>query len=285
MTNKERAAQSYARKKEKQDDKKRRGLVAELMQIYRYMAPVLKMKRLSQKSYEEACENKRKYFRKLHDELLNCPYDALLMVKSTLEDTSDQRGRLHNERSGEGKRKNGMSEIERIIAIRAQREQETRVAPTGTKPDSIDAKPVVDKLTPEHLKFLEQEHDTFTRMIEKHTYESGSDVVCRLCATDLSPEGHIGPPTSVEYLRLSPSDVRFHFEQEYGRGERLVANIHKLTEAGAESLAVDAQRLLNNCLHHRLFLVAKKALMKERKQASREFRRISPEHQKGRQTP
>jgi len=282
MTNKERAAQSYACKKEKQTDEKRRDLVAELMKTYRRVAaaPVLKKKRY--KSYDDASANKRKYLRNLHDELLNCTYDALLKVKLTLDETPDQRGRLHNERSGEGERKNGVSEIERIIAIREQKELDDAVGlvePTGTEPDGIEAKTVVVKFTPEYLKFLEQEHDTFTRMIEKHTYESGYAVSCRLCQTDLSPEGHIGPPTRVEYLRLSSSDVRYHFEQEYGRGEKLVERIRTLTEAGATCLIEDAQRRLNNCLHYRLFSGEKKALIKEQKQANREFRRISPEDQ------
>jgi hypothetical protein len=178
-----------------------------------------------------------------------------------------------------------MSEIERIIAIREQRELDDAIGlvkPTGTEPDSTEAKRVVVKFTPEYLEFLEQEHDTFTRMINKHTYESGDEVVCMLCKTDLSPEGHIGPPTRVEYLRLSPSDVRYHFEQEYGRGVKLAEKIRALA-GGAECLIPDVQRTLNNCLHYCLFFMVKKALAKEQKQANREFRRIFPEDQKHRQ--
>jgi hypothetical protein len=52
--------------------------------------------------------------------------------------TPHTRGRLHNERSGEGPRKYGMSEMERIIAAQERDENGKRVKPTGAGPTQME---------------------------------------------------------------------------------------------------------------------------------------------------
>jgi hypothetical protein len=60
----------------------------------------------------------RQYRRKLHGELLALNVNELRSSVEILKQNLDLHGRLHNERSGVGKRLDGMSEIERLLARR-----------------------------------------------------------------------------------------------------------------------------------------------------------------------
>ena len=60
----------------------------------------------------------RQYRRKLHDELLALTVSDLRKYAELFKQNLDSRGRLHNERSGEGKRLDGQSEIERLLTRR-----------------------------------------------------------------------------------------------------------------------------------------------------------------------
>ena len=71
----------------------------------------------------------RQYQRKLHAELILLNVSDLRKSVEVLKENLDAHGRLHNERSGERDRLNGMSEIERLIARREQRENDRRISP------------------------------------------------------------------------------------------------------------------------------------------------------------
>jgi hypothetical protein len=61
----------------------------------------------------------------------------------TMKQNLDSHGRLHSERSGERSRLNGMSEIERLLARREQRENDRRISP---KSPSILKAPPTDEM-------------------------------------------------------------------------------------------------------------------------------------------
>jgi hypothetical protein len=73
-------------------------------------------------------EPNAKYLRNLRDELLTLPRGELQGVVEVLKQNLDAHGRLHNERSGERERLNGMSEIERLLARKNQRENGCQVS-------------------------------------------------------------------------------------------------------------------------------------------------------------
>jgi hypothetical protein len=73
-------------------------------------------------------EAQRKYRRKLHDELLTLSVNELHISVEILKRNLDLHGRLHNERSGERDRLNGMSEIERLLARKERSENQRKVS-------------------------------------------------------------------------------------------------------------------------------------------------------------
>jgi hypothetical protein len=55
-------------------------------------------------------------------------------IARVFEENKDDKGRLHNERSGEAPRKHGASEMERIVAAQDRDENGKRITPTGRGP-------------------------------------------------------------------------------------------------------------------------------------------------------
>ena len=76
-------------------------------------------------------EAQKKYVRRLTADATALSIECLRKAIEALEANKDAEGRLHNERSGEGKRKYGMSELERITAARDRDEDGRRVTPQG----------------------------------------------------------------------------------------------------------------------------------------------------------
>ncbi len=60
-------------------------------------------------------------------------------------ESSDDAGRLHNERSGEGPRKHGQSEIERVINVAERLDQARPTKPEGSSPDTFEVDPTADR--------------------------------------------------------------------------------------------------------------------------------------------
>ena len=153
MTPAERKALSRANQKTKLEDAERRKIVAELMNIYRrQQADIVEGK--DKKATLERRGAARVQERQYLNNLLELPLEKLKLALETQKQTPDSHGRLHNERSGEDKRKHGQSEMERLLAARQSvssnfvinDDMETiklmsagsKVKPEGAGPDSFE---------------------------------------------------------------------------------------------------------------------------------------------------
>jgi len=111
--NAEKTAASRLRKKDKQQNADRRVLVAELIRQCKAMLSS-PSKEISQSSAHTIRAKNAHYLREFEKNLFALPVDKLRQLKDIREQTPNSYGRLHNERSGDAGRQNGLSEIERI---------------------------------------------------------------------------------------------------------------------------------------------------------------------------
>ena len=273
----ERKAKSRASKLEKLADTERRNLVAKLMTMYRRMQPDIYADRTSQADIARAEELRRKEKqrrRKLYDEWLDLPLADLQNLRSTWQETRDNEGRLPNERSGEGNRRFGMTELESIIAGQYRDEKGRRVSPSGAGPTQMEEDdPSADSSnTPRSqkrtipAKYLENQNDLDELMIEMakdDVAEVDGKLHCNMCGDF-----------------INESDGREHFWREYEKGYQLLpkfaeeSELEKITRDGdPASHSVVLARLENlrrrNAWRHYEFTQREFKAFRRRKTAKR----------------
>lgn len=118
MTVAERQTESRANRKQKQQDAERRKLIAELIRIYRRQQGdvVFDSKRPHLVQDRKAAKHRQE--RSYLEQLMTLAIGDLRLALEAQKQTPDTHGRLSDERSGEGTRAMGQSEIERLIAAK-----------------------------------------------------------------------------------------------------------------------------------------------------------------------
>jgi hypothetical protein len=161
----------------------------------------------------------RQYQRKLHGELILLSVIDLRRSVAVLKENLDACGRITNERSGERERLNGMSEIERLIAQKNQRENGSNVS---VKSPSILKAPQSDAA-----------RDAAIRDLLNEIYV---DQRCPWCDTKFD----------------TPSAAENHLNDEYNRGKRQVDHVKTLRTSNLvpSELLEEAERRLSNEAHY-----------------------------------
>lgn len=137
MTAAERTAASRAKRKAKLDDAERRGLIAKLMKIYnRQESDVVRDPKHPRPQLEAEQQATIRQQRSQYLSALKSMTLEQLRIAFDGKSLSDQHGRLPNERSGEGPRKFGQSEIEQIESARQW--NTGKVKPEGAGPESFE---------------------------------------------------------------------------------------------------------------------------------------------------
>jgi len=263
MTTAERQTQSRANRKQeqenaeretqqKQDDAKREGLIAELMEIYdRQQSDIVKDKE-DKKVTDERRKTDRKQRAQYHSDLMGLSL-AELRVAIDVKATPDTHGRLTDERSGENKRQFGQSEIERLSATRQHdsslfedEDQDPNLAagfktkPEGAAPESFDMKDstadIADKpMTRPRIPAmaLERQKNADKKMlalVHEAFDESGHCHVPDLCMYDRTP---------CTFQAKNTDEALEHLWAKFYEGERLWDHVEKLSDpAIADTLQV-----------------------------------------------
>jgi hypothetical protein len=180
-----------------------------------------------------AAQQKRQHL----EDLMGLSVAELQLALKVQKETLDLRGRLHNERSGEGERKMGMSEIERVFegAFQAQGgdEDDPRQAikkqPGGASPASFDQDPTTDSedirqdsaRTSQEPPAAEKWKDrAIDSIIEKMIFDPKlNGAKCLFCTE----------------IFMMEQGARNHLEEQYGKG---CADLkaHNLLMSGVASL-------------------------------------------------
>lgn len=214
MTQVERQTLSRANRKAKQDDAECRNLIVEILKIARrnLSAPGGAITAVREDDIRAA---NRKYLRTLHTGLLRLPVNELRLSLETLK-TPDSHGRLHNERSGEGKREHGQSEIEKILGAKQHdssyfedEDQDPnmaagfRVNPVGTAPESFETDETADNAdaSPGSAKEFNQTTEekwrdrAINNLVHKMFLGSNSGTKCLFCdetfSSKIGAENHL----------------------------------------------------------------------------------------------
>jgi hypothetical protein len=244
MTTAERQRQSRANRKQKQEDAERRRLIAELMRIYRQQQGdvVFDSKRPHLSQDQKAAKHRQE--RWYLGQLIDLPVGELRLALETEKQTPDTHGRLPGERSGEGARAMGQSEIERLIAAKQHdsslfegEDQDPRMAggfkvePKGAGPQSFDAKdPTADAADKPTARpriptiVLERQKKTDEKMsaLAREVYdESGHCHIGQLCAYDKTP---------CSFQAKNKDEAVEHLWAEYYKGERLWDRVRQLSD-------------------------------------------------------
>ena len=268
MTSAERKASSRANQKTKQDDAERRKLIAELMRIYRRQQgdAVFDSKRPHLSQDQNAA--KRRQERSYLAQLMTLAIGDLQLALETQKQTPDTHGRLSDERSGEGARAMGQSEIERLIAAKQHdsslfedEDQDPNMAggfkvePKGAGPQSFDAKDsTVDAADQAKTRpriptiVLERQKKTNEKMlalVHQVFDESGHCHAPNLCPYDRTP---------CPFVAKSDDEALEHLWAEYYRGERLWDHVRKLSDPAIaetiEPLLIEARKNAAANIHH-----------------------------------
>jgi len=164
-------------------------------------------------------EHNRAYQRKLREELLTVTLDDLRTIVQTLKQNLDTHGRLHNERSGEGERLNGISEIERLLARKEQRRNGHQVS---VKTPSILKAPQSDEARDAAIRDL--------------VNEMSVDHICSWCGTKFD-------------VRTAPEN---HFQDEYAQGKRQADQVKTLRalDLVPTEILEEAERRLTEQTHY-----------------------------------
>jgi hypothetical protein len=245
MTPAERQRQSRANRKQKQDDAERRKLVAKNLKIARrnMSAPGGAITVVREHDIQAA---NRKYIRTLHDGLLRLSMDELRLSLESLKTTPDSHGRLHGERSGEGEREHGQSDIERLLAAKQHdasyfedEDQDPNLAegfkvkPEGAAPESFDTgdstMDVADKpstnngqrISTETWEKQKKTDEKMLALVHEAFDESGHCHVPNWCRYDRTPCS----------FRANNSDEALeHLWAEYYAGEKLWDKVHEFED-------------------------------------------------------
>jgi hypothetical protein len=268
MTTAERQRQSRANRKLKQQDAKRRKLIAELMRIYRRQQgdAVFDSKRPHLSQDQNAA--KRRQERSYIAQLMTLAIEDLQLALETQKQTPDTHGRLSDERSGEGTRAMGQSEIERLIAAKQHdsslfedEDQDPsmagafKVKPEGAGPQSFDARDLTadaaDKPTTRPripTIVLERQKKTEEKMLAlvKQVFDdSGHCHIEQLCMYDR---------TRCSFRAKNTDEAEEHLWAEYYRGERLWDHVRKLSDPAIaetiEPLLIEARKKAAANIHH-----------------------------------
>ena len=268
MTVAERKRQSRANRQQKRQDAERRKLIAELMRIYRRQQGdvVFDSKRPHRSQDQKAAKHRQE--RSYLGQLVTLPFGDLRLALETQKQTPDTHGRLSDERSGEGTRAMGQSEIERLIAAKQHdsslfedEDQDPNMAgafkvkPEGAGPQSFDARDLTadaaDKPTTRPripTIVLERQKKTDEKMLAlvKQVFDdSGHCHIEQLCMYDR---------TRCSFRAKNTDEAVEHLWAEYYRGERLWDHVRKLSDpAIAETvgpLLIEARRKAAANIHH-----------------------------------
>jgi len=227
-----------------QDDVRRKALIAELMEIYdRQQANVVKTE--NKKATDERRAVDRKQRAQFHIYLMALPVEDLKLALETEKQAPDTHGRLPDERSGEGKRQFGQSEIERLLATRQHdsslfegEDQDPnlaggfKVTPEGAAPESFDTKDstvdTADKpgAHPPRIptKTWERQKKTDEKMlalVHEAFDEYGHCHVPNWCLYDRTP---------CSFRAKNTDEALEHLWAEYHQGERLWDHVEELSD-------------------------------------------------------
>jgi hypothetical protein len=223
MTPKERKRKSRAGQREKLADAERRDIVAELMKIYRRGQPkiVTKDAALANRLRGEA----RERFRERHDELLALSAEDLRSALAIYDETPDSHGRLHNERSGEGERMYGMSELERVIA-KQYGEDYAASDEAGWDAGESSGPKSREWIPRKYLAKLRERDELITDVAERFSVEiTDTSYGCKLCDAV-----------------LEQGDVTAHFWKEYSKGLDLYRHWEMLNSPGVADIIPEDMR-------------------------------------------
>jgi hypothetical protein len=271
MTPAERKARSRQKQKAKLDDAERRKLIVELMRIYdRQQADVIVTGR--DRDAVARAEDRRKIDREQKrvylEHLKTVSLDGLRLALETEKQAPDTHGRLTNERSGEGNREHGQSEIERLLAAKQHDsslfEDENqdpllaggfKVKPVGAGADSFDRKDttadtadkptsrprisamVLERQKNADKKMLALVHDAFD--------DFGHCQVPSFCPYDRTP---------CTFQAENSDEALEHLWAKFFEGEKLWDHVDKLADPAIADtlrvLLVEARRKAAANVHH-----------------------------------
>jgi hypothetical protein len=135
------AAERQRARRAREQEPEKRNLVAAILRIYKHGMTSPDVRSRTRQGVEDIRGQNRALLRSYHDSLTLLTVRDLRKALDALESVLDSKGRLPNERSGEGPHKDGVSEMERIIAAKQRDELigGRKGAPAGAGPQSYDA--------------------------------------------------------------------------------------------------------------------------------------------------
>jgi hypothetical protein len=270
MTCAQRQVRSRANRKAKHDDAEHRNLIARLVKIYDRQATdvvVFGRDRDAVKRAEDRRAIDRKQKRLYLEQLKALSLEELQLALEGKQ-TPDTHGRLPGERSGEGARAMGQSEIERLIAVKQHdsslfedEDQDPnmaegfKVTPKGAGADSFDAKEstadTADKPTTRQripTMVLERQKTTNEKMlalVHEVFDETGCCHIEELCMYDRTP---------CSFRATNTDEAVEHLWAEYYKGERLWDHVRKLSDPAIaetiEAILIEARKNAWANIHH-----------------------------------
>jgi len=271
MTPTERKRNQY----ERQHEPEKRQLVANILKIMkRQMAvPAHSGDVRRQSSTESVQKENRIRLRTLHSELTALSVSDVQKYAETLKKAPDSHGRLHNERSGEGPRINGMSEMERIIAAQERNEHGGRARPQGHGPTSYEPADPADVKTSIYNPLQKTE-------AEKHIDEAIEQLVEEFRQTLASPDVSAVKCPWCAVMPTSPTGAEIHFNAEYTKGKNQKVYIEELEAYNEEAYSPVPTAILDaakESLRNNLHFKGINEIIKERRRADREWKRKAKE--------
>jgi len=267
MTPTERKRNQYERQREPE----KRQLVAKILKIMKRQMTVPAhdedLKRRS--STDKVNEDNRIRLRRLRDELTLLSVIDLRKYAKTLKEAPDSHGRLHNERSGEGPRINGMSEMERIIAAQERGEHGGRARPQGHGPTSYEPADPADVKTSIYNPLQKTES-------EKPIDEAIEQLVEEFRQTLASPDVSAVKCPWCPVMPTSPTGAENHFNAEYTKGKNQKVYIEELEAYNEEAYSPVPTAILDaakESLQNNLHFTGINEIIKERRLADREWKR------------
>src|SRR5437016_2084271 len=255
MTETERKTQSRADLKQKQHDAERRQLISALMKIYRRQQPEIMFDPKRQRRMDELRKVDRQQRRTYLAELEGLPIEKLRLAMEG-KNTPDTRGRLPGERSGEGERALGQSEIERIVAAQDRDENGRAVGPEGTGPASFDRP---DETVDLADKWAQRGRRISARQLADQ--ESTDNKLRALVSEVFDRFGHCHIESRCQYdktpctfVAKNHNEAVEHLWAEYYRGEKLWDHVNRLSDPDiadtAGTLLIEARKAAIANIHH-----------------------------------
>jgi hypothetical protein len=268
-------AERKRRQRERQSEPEKRQLVANILKIMKRQmtVPAHAGDLRRQSSTESVQKENRIRLRTLHSELTALSVSDLRKYAETLKDAPDSHGRLHNERSGEGPRINGMSEMERIIAAQERNEHGGKTRPQGHGPTSYEPADPADAKTSIYNPLQKTE-------AEKHIDEAIEQLVKEFRQALTSPDVSAVKCPWCAVMLTSPTGAENHLNAEYTKGKNQKAYIEKFEAYNEEAYSPMPTAILDaakESLQNNLHFTGINEIIKERRRADREWKRKAKE--------